>query len=154
MAIDRIDWHWDSAEKIYRERHSVIGELTEEQQNQISLLAGNHIGLFLRWIIENHFEGDDADQMECEKVRCGEISGTEYLLNDCDGKFWDQDVTADIIPFVKSYYEGSDYLIDYTNCCLPDDVQCYDIITNDDDYFKLRTMIDKAFNAFKTHNSL
>ena len=58
MAIDRADWHWDSAEKLYRETHGITGELTDEQENEIWLLAGDHIGMFLRWIIENGFEGE------------------------------------------------------------------------------------------------
>ena len=31
MAIDKADWHWDSAEKTYRKKHNITGELTEEQ---------------------------------------------------------------------------------------------------------------------------
>ena len=47
MAIDRADWHWESAEKEFRETHGITGELTQEQINQIWLLAANHIGLFI-----------------------------------------------------------------------------------------------------------
>jgi hypothetical protein len=61
MAIDRADWHWDSAEEGYREAHGITGDLTQDQINQIWLLAANHIGLFLQWIIDRGFEGEDAD---------------------------------------------------------------------------------------------
>lgn len=35
MTIDRADWHWDSAEKLYHETHGIIGELTETQEDEI-----------------------------------------------------------------------------------------------------------------------
>jgi len=91
MAIDRADWHWDSAEKAFRERTGKQGELTEEQQDEVWRYAADHIGLFLRWIIDNGYEGTDeeiVDQEECDLVRRGEISGVDYLMNNCDGKFW------------------------------------------------------------------
>lgn len=46
MSIDKADWHWDDAEKLYRKTNNVEGKLTEEQQEEIWLLASNHIGLF------------------------------------------------------------------------------------------------------------
>lgn len=52
MSIDKADWHWDDAEKLYRKTNNVEGKLTEEQQEEIWLLASNHIGLFLRWLID------------------------------------------------------------------------------------------------------
>ena len=52
MAIDKADWHWDDTEKLYRKTNNVEGKLTEEQQEEIWLLASNHIGLFLRWLID------------------------------------------------------------------------------------------------------
>ena len=55
MSIDKADWHWDDTEKLYRKTNNVKGELTEEQQEEIWLLASNHIGLFLRWLIDRGF---------------------------------------------------------------------------------------------------
>ncbi|MDE6834407.1 MAG: hypothetical protein K2J39_09230 [Ruminococcus sp.] len=34
---------------------------------------------FLRWVIENGMESDESDKEDCEKVRNGQMSGTEYL---------------------------------------------------------------------------
>lgn len=44
-----------------------------------------HIGLFLRWIIENNLEGEEANEEICQKVRNGDITGAEYLMNELDG---------------------------------------------------------------------
>lgn len=152
MAIDRADWHWDSAEKQYRETHQIEGALSEQQQKEIWLLAGNHIGLFLRWLIGNGFEGEDADAEDCEKVRSGRMTGTEYLLWDCDGKFWEGDVKEEILPFVKAYYDR-DFLDDYIAACInKTDKPCYGVITGDADYQKLRVRIDKAYASFREKN--
>ncbi len=150
MAIDRADWHWESAEKLYREMHSISGELTEEQENEIWLLAGNHIGLFLRWIIENGFEGEEADPDHCEDVRRGRTSGAQFLMWDCDGKLWDEDIREDILPFAKKYYEEQ-FFDDYCETCGGDggkEVPCYSFISGEDDYARLRERIDTAFEKY------
>ena len=123
MAIDRADWHWDSAEEGYREAHGITGDLTQDQVNQIWLLAANHIGLFLQWIIDRGFEGEDADPQDCARVRAREMSGAEYLMVDCDGKLWESDIRDDVLPFVMAYYydEDGEYLGHYSACCLDDD---------------------------------
>ena len=149
MAIDRADWHWDSAEKAYRERHSVTGPLTEAQQYEIWLLAANHIGLFLRWIIENGLEGEEADGEGCELVRSGRLSGAEYLMRCCDGNFWDVDMCESVLPFVGEYYGGSQYFGDYGECCLDDDEKpVYGVLSGEEDYQRLRQKIDAAYRQF------
>ena len=114
MAIDRADWHWESAENEFRETHGITSELTQEQINQIWLLAGNHIGLFIQWIIDRGFEGEDAVPEDCAKVRARQMTGTEYLMIDCDGKLWESDIREDVLPFVMAYYydESGEY-VDY-----------------------------------------
>lgn len=149
MAIDRADWHWDSTEELYRKTNSITGELTEAQEDEIVALAANHIGLFLRWIIENKMEGSEADEEDCEKVRNGQISGTEYLLSDCDGKLWDIDIREDILPFVEDYYNGDGYFEDYADCCTNDnDKPLYGVISSEDDYLLLKEKISEAYKNF------
>ena len=67
MAIDKADWHWDSAEKTYRKKHNITGELTEEQiEKQIllqieQLKEGGDVENLLhgRW---SHMEAMDEDE--------------------------------------------------------------------------------------------
>ena len=148
MSIDRIDWHWDSAEEQYREKKGISGELTEEQQNEILLLAGNHIGLFLRWIIERGLQGEAADEDSCREVLDGRMSGTEYLVKCCDGKLWNSDICEEVRLFVEYYYDGSVYFKDYADCCLAD-APCYGIISGEEDYRRLCERIDSAYESFK-----
>lgn len=154
MAIDRYDWHYDSAAKAYCERNNITGELTEDQANEVCFYAADHIGLFLRWVIENHFEGEESDPEGCERVRKGEITGARYLLDYCDGKFWDVDICDEIKPFVAEYYESDDrdrpyqYFIDLVAAIGGDNV--YQIISGDKEYNALKPLIDRAYKAITT----
>ncbi|MCM1315551.1 MAG: hypothetical protein NC205_07240 [Prevotella sp.] len=149
MAIDRADWYWDSAEKLYRETHGITGELTETQEDEIWSLSANHIGLFIRWVIENGIESDDADKEDCEKVGNGQMSGTEYLFRNCDGKLWDEDIKEDLLPFIEFYYSSNHYYKDYIERCTNDyDKRCFGVISSEDDYFQLKTKIDSRYKNF------
>jgi hypothetical protein len=151
MAIDRADWHWDSAEKKFRETNGITGGL-QEQIKQIWLLAADHIGLFVQWIIDRDFEGEDADPEDCEKVRFRQMTGSEYLMINCDGKLCESDIREDVLPFVMVYYydESGEYLAHYKECCLNnDDKPCYGVITGEEDYERLKAKIDAAYESFQ-----
>ena len=152
MAIDRYDWHYDSAVKVYCERNNLtVDELTEEQTDKICLYAADHIGLFLRWVIESGFEGEESDPVGCERVRKGEITGVEYLMKYCDGKFWDCDVCDKIKPFVDEYYNSDDenrpyqYFNDLAEAI--GEENAYQIISGDKEYNALKPLIDRAYSA-------
>ena len=150
MYIDKADWHWESTKKLYKEIHNIEGELSTKQVEEIWLLASNHIGLFLRWIIDNHLEGEDADEEICQKVRNGDITGAEYLMNELDGKFLEEDVNEEVLPFVKEYYDKM-YFEDYGDTCpvgIQEEVPCYGFISGDDDYNELKNKIDLAYKKF------
>lgn len=150
MAVDRADWHWDDAEKLYREVNG-IGEgekLTTEQESEIWLYAGNHIGQFFQWLIDCGFEGEEDDEEEADEVRKGNLTGTEYFIKYCDGTFSYDDVREDIQPFVRDYYESSKYFDDYADCCLDEDRPLYGVLTDWETFLKLKARIDKAYKDF------
>ena len=55
MSLDNAEWHWESAAKLYRKNHKITGEFTQEQVDEIWLYVSNHIGLFLKWLIDHNF---------------------------------------------------------------------------------------------------
>lgn len=146
MAIDRIGRHFESACNMYFRKNNLSGELTSEQKHEVELLAGNHIGLFMRWIIDNHFEGENADKVDCEKVRNGQMTGTEYLMKHNDGELREEDLAPEIQKFAVTYYaKNNDFFADYAECCLfDDDLDVYDAISGDEEYLKLKTRIDEV----------
>ena len=71
-------------------------------------------------------------------------------MNNCDGKFWEEDVKDDVLPFIEAYYEGPDYLRDYEDCCINDkDKPVYGVISSEEDYHKLKNRIDRAYAEFQ-----
>lgn len=150
-SVDRADWQYETTEQEYREAHALTGELTPEQIAQIWLLASDHIGQFLRWIIDRGFEGEDADPDGCRKVREGTITGSEYLLAYCDGKLWWSDICEQLHPFTETYYynETGDYLKDYETCCLPDSHSFLNVITSEEGYQRLKERIDERYEAYR-----
>lgn len=151
MAIDKADWHWDDTEKLYRKTNNVEGKLTEEQQEEIWLLASNHIGLFLRWLIDRGFNEliDESDEESCVQVREGKMSGAEYIMYILDGVLCDDVIKPEVYDFVEKYY-GEPYFNDYGETCPVKDlsVPCYSFISGDDDYNALRPLIDEAYEEY------
>ena len=80
------------------------------------------------------------------------MTGTEYLIEYCDTKFWSDDVAETLIPFIREYYWKS-YFKDYCNwvinelCDLP-----MEFIGTWEDYHKFEHVIDKAYEEFCTIN--
>lgn len=100
MAIDRIDWHGESAE-----------EAGFPNEN-----GGTHIGIYLAWIIQHHLEGEflqEESAEELEQVRNREITGREFLISMCDEKFWEEDLNPEAFVFTQHYYESHQYFKDY-----------------------------------------
>lgn len=152
MTFDKADWHWESAAELYKKRHNIIGDFTQEQIADIWLLASNHIGLFIKWLIDNNLQGEDADIETCQKVRDGLMTGSEYLMSDLDGVFCEDDVNECALEFVKQYYDDVNaYLEDYckTCPCNDSDVPCYSFISDINDYNALRTRIDAAYKKYR-----
>lgn len=101
MAYDRADWHSGG---------DYPADLPEEN-------GGTHIGMFLAWIISRGLEGEfhrEQSAASLELVRARKMTGREFLFQECDGKFWEEDLSAGGNAFAKAYYEPDDgYLIDY-----------------------------------------
>ena len=80
------------------------------------------------------------------------MTGSEYLMINCDGKLCESDIREDVLPFVMAYYydESGEYLAHYTECCLNnDDKPCYGVITGEEDYERLKAKIDAAYESFQ-----
>ena len=150
MAIDKADWHWDDTEKLYRKTNNVEGKLTEEQQEEIWLLASNHIGLFLRWLIDRGFNEliDESDEKYCVQVREGKMSGAEYIMYMEDAR--NKIILNKIATSAAHEQSDEQYFKDYGETCPVKDlsVPCYGFISGDDDYNALRPLIDEAYEEY------
>lgn len=154
FTIDRIDYYYEKAFEAYCDLKSVSPDkVTEEEQQEIYLYAGNHIGFFLTWVIKHDFIGAEHKGNEAvNKVKEETMTGTEYLIEYCDTKFRSDDVAESLIPFVKEYYETS-YFQDYCDwvinelCDMP-----MEFIGTWEDYHEFEPVIDKAYAEFCAAN--
>jgi len=79
--------------------------------------GATHIGLFLKWCFVKGWAGQLHTEGEPEavvEVVNGTRSGTKFLLEFCDGKFTNEDLTPEGNAFAEQYYgENGLYLEDY-----------------------------------------
>ena len=100
MKYDDASWHYGG------------DEFPTESPDEF---GGPHIGIFLRWCFLKGWAGElhtAENSEEVEAVICGDMTGTDFLFKNCDGKFTDEDLTDPGNAFASSYYD-SGYLGDY-----------------------------------------
>lgn len=95
MAIDRIDWHWDA----------ISDEIPDDEHWE---RAGAHIGYFIEWAYKKGFaptnpEIHDVD--ESKKVVESEKNGIQFLIEDCDTKFCEDELNEQGQKFASFAYE-------------------------------------------------
>lgn len=92
MAYDRIDWHSGGD---YPEG------LPEEN-------GGIPIGMFLAWAFERGMAGEfhrEDSAVALKRLKRREMTGLDYLIEECDGKLWEEDLNEQGNAFAVDYYE-------------------------------------------------
>ncbi len=108
MAYDRMDWHSGG---------DYPADLPEEN-------GGNHIGMFLAWAFGRGMAGEDHREESAallKRLNQRLITGLDFLMEACDGKFWEEDLNEQGNAFVIDYYDADSafaaqygsYLTDY-----------------------------------------
>ncbi len=137
MAIDRIDWH-SGADNFPNDLPSEAG--------------GTHIGMFIAWVISNNLEGNlhKTDSIESiGNVKSRKITGRDFLIKECDEKFWEDDLNSEGLEFAKHYYESNTYYRDYEAALVTNEPTLYHIQDTWDNYDKLAKYIDSAFKEWR-----
>lgn len=105
MTYDRIDWH---------SGNNFPKELLPEN-------GGTHIGMFIAWAIDNNLIGllhRENSKSSIQKVKNRELTGTQFLIKECDSKFWNEDLNEEGNKFANFYYANKDgygqYVDDYS----------------------------------------
>lgn len=150
-SYDRMDNYYEAAyDNFLFLYHKKSEEITEENKRQIQCMASNHIGFFMTWIIQHHYEGEihEDEQEALEKVRKEEMLGVDFFLDYCDGKLLIDDFSNEILPFVSAYYEQyiHEYNVWVVNelCDLP-----LEFVGTWEDYHKFEHIIDEAYADYK-----
>lgn len=77
MTIDRIDWY----------EEFITDDISEEERLE---RAGAHIGYYLEWAYKKGFAPSNPEThavVEYQKVANSEITGIQFLIENCDTKF-------------------------------------------------------------------
>lgn len=140
MTYDRIDWHsgGDGFPK------------NVSRDNR-----GTHIGMFLTWIIQNDLIGElhiEESQNSLKQVRNREMTGREFLIKECDSKFWDEDLNEKGNQFANYYFADNNgykqYINDYERVFL-DYNNLYDIEDTWENYDRISPILDKRYLEWK-----
>ena len=81
MSFDKAEWQYDSARESYCEIYDKNPDsLTDEDERKIWEFAGNHIALFITWLIRHDLLGDlhhedDNKEQDLEAVKKQEKTG-------------------------------------------------------------------------------
>lgn len=93
MAYDRIDWHSG-------------GEYPTDLPPEN---GGIHIGMFLAWAFAHGMAGGFHHEESAhwlEQLQRRRITGLDFLLQACDGKFWEDDLDDEGNAFAIDYYRA------------------------------------------------
>lgn len=136
-SIGRMDWHYG-------------GDFPKNlpQEN-----GGTHIGMFLTWIIDNDLIGEmprEDSHEALQKVLNRQMTGRDFLIQECDEKFWAEDLNEKGYAFTKYYYESDKYIEDYSEVLAAGVESIYEVENSSDNYNKLKPVIDKRYEEWKS----
>ena len=138
MSYDKVEWH--------SEGDGFPKDAKPEQ-------GGTHIGMFLTWLIDNNLIGElyeESSMDSINKVKSREMTGRDFLIEECDSKFYDEVVNDEGNEFIRNYYdvEDSTYFGDYADVF--DDYEgIYDVENSWENYDKLKQIIDMRYQEWK-----
>lgn len=116
---------------------------------------GTHIGMYLAWIINNNLQGELHNEESSEAlkdVRNRKITGRDFLIDQCDEKFWDEDLNEEGLAFTEFYYSET-YFDDYGEALATDLDSIYQIEDTWENYDKIAPIIDRRYHSWKQKNS-
>lgn len=112
-VLDKVEWHVDSACEMNIKRNIYF----DDEQEDLIVIAGAHIAYFLAWLVLNNgvseqMTSDVPELLQSIKMR--EESPNRLLIEYCDEQLLENDINANIVESVKTYY-NSHYYNDYSD---------------------------------------
>ncbi len=129
--------------------------------------AATHIGMFITWCIENNLLSEEQTldfEEDISEVKKYKMTGSEYLINNCDEKFIEDDLCELGNNFTKDYYNNNSLFADkygtyFTDYCNIFDENAekngfeyeslYHVENTWKNYQLIKVIIDKRFEEWK-----
>ena len=139
-SIDRMDWHYG-------------GDFPEGLPTEN---GGTHIGMYLAWVINNDLIGEmhleDASE-SILAVKNRQITGRDFLIQECDEKFWNDDLNEEGLAFTNYYYSDDSgmklYIQDYEQILSNEVESTYYVEGTWNNYDKIARVIDIRYKEWK-----
>jgi len=134
--------------------------------------GATHTGMFLNWCIHNNLHSEEMKEDfkdEIESLKRREITGAEFLIEVCDGKFTEDDLNDLGNSFAKDYYVDETDFADKFSSFATDYINIFDSKAEESDYEYetfyhiedtyenydlIKLAIDHRFEEWKEYKSL
>ncbi|AZA53872.1 hypothetical protein [Chryseobacterium sp. G0201] len=134
--------------------------------------GATHTGMFLNWCIHNDLHSEEMKEDfkdEIESLKRREITGAEFLLEVCDGKFTEYELNDLGNSFAKDYYVDETDFADKFSSFATDYINIFDGKAEESDYEYetfyhiedtyenydlMKLAIDHRFEEWKEYKSL
>lgn len=142
MSYDKIEWHSEGE------------DFPEEAKPED---GGTHIGMFLTWIIQHDLIGKlyiEISKESINKVKKQEMTGRDFLIEECDSKFYNEVLNDEGNEFVEYYYEDDgdgNYFGDYARVFNEYD-NVYEVENSWENYDKIKPVIEMRYQEWKINN--
>ncbi len=139
MAYDCADWHYGG--------DYPVGVPPEN--------GATHIGMFLGWAIKRGLVGDFHKEHSADAIAAvqdGAQTGRDFLMEQCDEKLTDEDLSEEGNRFAKSYYE-SRYFEDYEACVGRGLASLYHVEDCPENRAKVEALLDQRFAEWRKGGS-
>jgi hypothetical protein len=140
MKYDDASWHYD-------------GDFPSELPTDA---GATHIGMFVVWCFQHQMAGrlhTDEFPEELETLRERVTTPGQFVINSCDEKFTDEDLTDEGNAFAQAYFGPPEargqYLSDYEEALSGDEPTLYHIHDSWENYEKLSPVVERRFSEWK-----
>lgn len=134
--------------------------------------GSTHTGMFLNWCINKNLISDELKEdckNEIESVKRREITGADFVIDACDGKFSEHDLNDLGNAFAKDYYVDETDFGDKFSSFATDYINIFDSIAEESDfeyetfyhiedtyenYDMMKQIIDHRFSEWKEYRNL
>jgi len=141
MSYDNAAWHY-------------AGDYPKELPREN---GGTHIGMFLAWAIINNLESKfhrTESAASLAAVRARQMTGRQFLFQECDERFWEQDLNTRGNKFAKAYYDSKKEEFSYNQdyfVTFGDDLETlYHLEDTWQNYDKIAAVISRRFEEWKS----
>jgi len=143
MAYDRADWHSGG---------KYPSDLPPEN-------GGTHIGFFLAWAIQRDLVGNlhrEESSHALDAVKSRRMTGRDFLFQQCDGKFWKDDLSDKGNAFAEAYYadKNGTYVNDLNDVLGRGLPSLYHVADSWENFDKLAPLIDRRFKNWISSGSI